>query len=97
LTEVHRILRPGGIVLVGEIDTIPVIDHRSETDIIAAGHHTGTPHWCSFWEAYRECQRKNGITLEPSQIYSYFDGAKLFDQVVGHYYDIPIGSWPKGK
>jgi hypothetical protein len=79
------------------MDTNPLIEGRCEADIVASGHVTGAPGWCDFWEAYRKCQLQNGITLDPSRISSYVRGTSLFDQVVAVYYDMPIGSYPKGQ
>lgn len=77
------------------MDYEPIIDSKRKSDIISAGHPTGMPGWCAFWDAYHYFQSRNGIAFEPSQLHNYVRCANLYDQVVAQYYDIPIGSWPK--
>jgi hypothetical protein len=85
------------MILLEEMDTEPIIDGNSESEIIKFGHTTGMPAWCTFWNAYCNCKSRNGIAIEPSQLYNYVRNANLFHEVVAQYYDIPIGFWPKSE
>ncbi|KAF7983374.1 hypothetical protein HWV62_22369 [Athelia sp. TMB] len=104
LREVARILRvdatssqrPGGLLLVIEADTIPVINGNLAADVARSGQYTNVAGWAKLWNAYRTCLKSKGIDLNiPRNMRRLLNSTGAFTKVVTRSTDVPIGFWPQ--
>jgi len=96
LVEIARMLRPGGLVILIEPDTEPVVDGKFASEIARSGHETGMPGWVALWRAYRRCLRGKGIDLTaPGRLRKLLQATNAFGKIVTQQADVPIGFWPK--
>jgi hypothetical protein len=90
-------LRPGGLIILIEPDTEPMVDGKFASQIARSGHESGMPGWVKLWREYRRCLRAKGIDLTaPGRLRKLIQGTNAFGKVVSQQADIPIGFWPKG-
>ncbi|KAF7976349.1 hypothetical protein HWV62_5921 [Athelia sp. TMB] len=96
LQEVARILRPGGLLLLIEPDTEPLINGQFAADLARAGSATGVPAWVALWRAFRSCLRAKGVDLAaPGRLRKLLQGTGAFGKVVTQQAEVPIGFWPQ--
>lgn len=60
LREAFRVLRPGGMIILAEIDTTPLTESKLP---IQSGPEGGASGWCAFWDEYRRCAARRGIDV----------------------------------
>ncbi|KZT26525.1 S-adenosyl-L-methionine-dependent methyltransferase [Neolentinus lepideus HHB14362 ss-1] len=111
VNELTRMLRPGGVLILIEPDSQPVVDghllgipphdpYSSVTSALGKRPHTsyasGAPGWFALWEAYRTCLQKKGIDVNvPSHLGAIIRQTEAYDQIRVQEATIPIGFWPK--
>jgi len=96
LVEIARMLRPGGLVILIEPDTEPMVDGKFASQIARSGHESGMPGWVTLWREYRRCLKTKGIDLlAPGRLRKLLQATNAFRKVVSQQADIPIGFWPK--
>ncbi|KAF7965826.1 hypothetical protein HWV62_41266 [Athelia sp. TMB] len=96
LQEVARILRPGGLLVIIEYDTEPLINGDFAGDIVRAGNDTKMPAWVALWRSFRECLCRKGIDLAtPRRLRKLLQGTGAFRKIVTQQSDVPIGFWPQ--
>ncbi|KAF7983757.1 hypothetical protein HWV62_18946 [Athelia sp. TMB] len=96
--ELRRILRPGGILLIIEPDTDPVLNGRFSSDIERANIPTNIPGWHKLWMVYRGCLAAKGIDVAvPRSFRRLLQNTRAFEKIVTQLTDVPIGFWPQGK
>jgi hypothetical protein len=97
LIEIARMLRPGGLVILIEPDTEPIVDGKFASQIARSGHASGMSGWVALWREYRRCLKAKGIDLSaPSRLRKLIQATSAFGKVISQQADIPIGFWPKG-
>jgi hypothetical protein len=97
LVEIARMLRPGGLVILIEPDTEPMVDGKFASQIARAGHASGMSGWVTLWREYRRCLKAKGIDLTaPGRLRKIIQATNAFGKVISQQADIPIGFWPKG-
>jgi hypothetical protein len=97
LIEIARMLRPGGLVILIEPDTEPIVDGKFASQIARSGHASGMSGWVTLWREYRRCLKAKGIDLSaPSRLRKLIQATSAFGKVISQQADIPIGFWPKG-
>lgn len=87
LQEASRVLRPGGIILLVEVETSPMTDEKR---LITAA---GAPGWYKFWNIYREGLERQGIdTTIPTKLRALLREGKQFETVVAKEALIPVSN-----
>ncbi|KZP09273.1 S-adenosyl-L-methionine-dependent methyltransferase [Athelia psychrophila] len=96
LLEVSRMLCPGGIFIIIEPDTDPIINGEFWTDIWRSGRETRVPGWVALWRLYHICLQGKGIDLAaPKRLRNMLQKTGGFAKVVTQQADAPIGFWPQ--
>ncbi|KAI9509636.1 S-adenosyl-L-methionine-dependent methyltransferase [Russula earlei] len=92
LSELTRILRPGGVLILIEFDLRPVVDGR----FTLADAKSGIPGWCAVAEEVQRALRMRGVdTTVPERMGELVHGMGRYDHVFQQHADIPVGFWPK--
>jgi hypothetical protein len=105
LREVTRMLRPGGLLLLVEIDHQPVVDGRRAPfwqgmggdSVLAA---SGAPGWFAVWDAYLRAVQALGIDVSvPRRLGTLIwnTGAYDLSKTFGQEADIPVGFYHRGE
>ena len=95
--EIARMLRPGGLVILIEPDTEPMVDGKFASEIARAGHSSGMAGWLALWDSYRHCLKSKGIDIAtPNRLRKLVQATDAFTKVISQQADVPIGFWPKG-
>ncbi|QRV85962.1 methyltransferase domain protein [Ceratobasidium sp. AG-Ba] len=93
LRELARVLRPGGVVILAEVDSTPFTDKKHR---IPPGVRGGAPGWTDFWEQVRQAWGQLGIDVAiPSRLRSIVRETRDFESIVAQEALVPIGFWPK--
>lgn len=97
-------LRPGGLVLLVELDSQPVADGKRAPEGApgagAPGFASGAPGWFAVWDAYRRALITRGIDVAvPRRLGQLIWATRAYDmsKTFAHEADIPIGFHPKGQ
>ncbi|KIY72196.1 S-adenosyl-L-methionine-dependent methyltransferase [Cylindrobasidium torrendii FP15055 ss-10] len=92
VSEVARLLRPGGLVILVEPDLNPAVNEPLE-DIAAELDLSG---WFALWETYSACLRHQGIdTSIPNRIPDIVASSGMFQDTVKRIAEVPVGFWPR--
>lgn len=112
VNELTRILRPGGILILIEPDSQPVVDgqlvgippHDALGAITSSGkrpqtsYASGAPGWFALWEAYRNCLTRKGVDVNvPSHLGAIIRQTGAYEKIRVQEASIPIGFWPKDE
>lgn len=90
-------LRPGGLAILIEPDTEPIINDKFASEIARSGHASGMAGWTNLWDVYRRCLRSKGIDISiPNRLRRLVQATDAFGKVISQQADIPVGFWPKG-
>ena len=93
LSEIARILRPGGIVLLIETETEPMLDGIYACTATVSYSHK-MPNWTALWNEYNGGLRYNGVDFTtPRLLYKLVRQTRSFRDVFYRHYDVPVGSW----
>ncbi|KAJ6596950.1 S-adenosyl-L-methionine-dependent methyltransferase [Mycena vulgaris] len=93
LTEVGRILRPGGLVILIEPDLRQFADGKPEIEYTFGSGPRG---WFTLWETYRSCLVSLGIDVTvPQRFQTLLEETGLFENITVHEGVIPVGFYPK--
>jgi len=93
LREASRTLRPGGLLILAEIDSTPMTEAKIP---IPSGQEGRAPGWCAFWEAYRQCLDRRGVDSNlPTRLRSMLQQIGGFQQITAQEALIPVGFWPR--
>jgi len=92
LSELTRILRPGGVLILIECDLRPIADGK----FTSAHAKSGITGWCAVAEAVQHALRKRGVdTTVPECMGEVVHDLESYDHVFQQHADIPVGFWPK--
>ncbi|KAL0071352.1 hypothetical protein AAF712_001209 [Marasmius tenuissimus] len=95
LTEITRILRPGGLVLLVEPDSTPIADGRPLSN---SRESRGMQHWFGLWDTYRTCLTSLGVDVDvPKKLADLVTETDGYESIVKRDGNIPVGFWPTGK
>ncbi|KAK1228422.1 hypothetical protein PQX77_008560 [Marasmius sp. AFHP31] len=90
LTEVTRILRPGGLVLFVEPDLTPIADGRPLSN---SRESQGIQHWFGLWETYRTCLASLGVDVDvPKKLADLVTETDGYESIVKRDGNIPVDS-----
>lgn len=94
-------LRPGGLVLLVELDYQPVADGKRAPEGPASGapFASGAPGWFAVWDAYRRALAAHGVDpAVPRRLGQLVWGTRAYDmsKTFAQEAEIPIGFYPKG-
>lgn len=90
-------LRPGGLAIMIEPETDPIIDNEFASEIARCHRSSGMAGWTNLWDNYRHCLRSKGIDISvPFRLRRLVQGTGVFGKVISQQADVPIGFWPKG-
>lgn len=81
-----------------EVDSEPVADGKTATELTRSGQPSGMRGWFALWEAYRQCLRDKGVDVRvPPELANLVAATGAFDKIVSQEGNIPIGHWPRGE
>lgn len=93
LSELTRILRPGGVLILIEFDLHPIADGK----FTSSPAKSGIPGWCAVAEEVKRALTMRGVdTTVPARMGELVHDLGWYDQVYKQHADIPVGFWPKG-
>jgi len=92
LSELTRILRPGGVLVLIEFDLHPIADGK----FTSSPAKSGIPGWCAVAEEVKRALTMRGVdTTVPARMGELVQDLGWYDQVYKQHADIPVGFWPK--
>ncbi|KAI0006138.1 S-adenosyl-L-methionine-dependent methyltransferase [Russula compacta] len=92
LSELTRILRPGGVLILIEFDLRPIADGK----FTSAHAKSGIPGWCALAEEVQRALTMRGVdTTVPERMGEIVHDLGWYDHVFQQHADIPVGFWPK--
>ncbi|KAF7975583.1 hypothetical protein HWV62_9295 [Athelia sp. TMB] len=87
--------RPGGIVILVEADTEPIMDSEFTSNIPRTTLNATIPGWYKLWFTYRRCLEAKEIDIDvPRQMRALLERANGFTNIVTQHIDVPVGFWP---
>ncbi|KAF7968752.1 hypothetical protein HWV62_29543 [Athelia sp. TMB] len=90
--------RPGGILLITEPETDPLVNGRLSSELSDSGIELNVRGWHELWQTYRRCLRAKGIDLTiPKRLRKLLTDTRAFRKVTTQAADVPVGFWPEGK
>ena len=93
LSELTRILRPGGVLILIEFDLHPIADGK----FTSSPAKSGIPGWCAVAEEVKRALAMRGVdTTVPARMGELVHDLGWYDQVYKQHADIPVGFWPNG-
>ncbi|KDQ11706.1 hypothetical protein BOTBODRAFT_35137 [Botryobasidium botryosum FD-172 SS1] len=93
LHEIARVLRPGGVIILAEVDSAPMVEGKRP---ILPGPRGGAPGWHMFWDTYRRALTSRDIDITiPTRLRTCLRECAAFENIVAKEALIPIGFWPR--
>ncbi|KII84471.1 hypothetical protein PLICRDRAFT_118008 [Plicaturopsis crispa FD-325 SS-3] len=95
LRDIGRVLRPGGMVLLVELELEAMADGRMASEFQG---YSGLSGWFSLWEAYQYCLKRRGIDVNvPKKLGRLLEEAASFRNITVRVDSVPIGFWPRNS
>lgn len=98
LREITRMLRPGGMILLVEMDHVPIADGKRSAvptlGAVSTVQPSGAPGWSSIWDAYARALSTQGFDATvPHRLGQLVWGTRAYDmsRTYAHQAEIPIG------
>ncbi|KAF7977635.1 hypothetical protein HWV62_3044 [Athelia sp. TMB] len=93
-----RTQRPGGILLITEPETDPLLNGRLSSQLSDSDFEINARGWHELWKTYRRCLHAKGIDLSvPRRLRNLLKDTRAFRKVTTQLTDVPVGFWPEGK
>ncbi|KAJ7901147.1 S-adenosyl-L-methionine-dependent methyltransferase [Mycena olivaceomarginata] len=95
LSEIARMVRPGGLVLLIEPGMTQYAQGKPESEFTSA---TGPVGWFKLWETYRYCLSSAGIDPSiPEHLHRLLEATNQFEDIEYSEITIPIGFYPQHR
>ncbi|KAJ7097875.1 S-adenosyl-L-methionine-dependent methyltransferase [Mycena belliarum] len=93
LSEIGRLVRPGGLVILIEPDLRQLADDQPEIEYTFGSGPRG---WFTLWETYRSCLVSLGIDVTvPQRLGALLEQTGLFEEINEYTGTIPVGFYPE--